>query len=378
MAKRMTDRMPGREQPQEAPGLSLRSCKTGALVCDRRGQIRWANPAMHDILGYPEGELVAITVEQALGLESHAFTAVLDVLPGSTSVQGEVKVTDRDGHALHCELLALAPVSTDPEALQITITELPEGRRMERLARQRDDDLTNAVGLLTERYDSVLEVDRERYFLSNVCHEVQISVEAVAGYIELLAADLQRPAKPLAQIHTRMRRLSTVVGDLADLATDGSEERPLRVETVDLEDIVDEAASVVYTEALRKQQQLIIDIEEEAVTVRADPRLLRRLLIRLLAHAVRATPAHGTVRISASRPNDSCLIGVSDGGLPIDEDPAIVFRPFAKFHSEALRGDAAPGPALALAKQLVETQGGSIWVERPAEEGNTFCFSIPQ
>jgi two-component system cell cycle sensor histidine kinase PleC len=275
-------------------------------------------------------------------------------------------------------LLALAPVSTDPEALQVTITELPEDRRMERLARQRADDLTSAVGLLTERYDSVREVERERNFLSSVCHEVQISVDAVAGYIELLAADLQRPAGPLAEIHTRMRRLSTVVGDLADLATDGSEERPLRVETVDLEDIVEEAASVVYTEAERKQQRLIIDIDEEAAAVRADPRLLRRLLVRLLAHAVRATPAHGTVRVSASRPNDSCLVGVSDGGLPVDEDPAVVFRPFAKFHSEALRGDAAPGPALALAKQLVETQGGTIWVERPAKGGNTFCFSIPQ
>ena len=370
--------MPGREQPQAAPALSLRSCKTGALVCDRRGQIRWANPALHDILGYPVGKLVTMNVEQAFGLESHAFAAVLDVLPGSTSVQGEVKVTGRDGHALHCELLALAPVWTDPEALQVTITELPEGRRMERLARQRDDDLTSAVGLLAERYDSVREVDRERYFLSSVCHEVQISVQAVAGYIELLAADLQRPAGPLAEIHTRMRRLSTVVADLADLATDGSEERPLRVEALDLEGIVEEAASVVYTEALRKQQRLIIDIDEEAVAVRADPRLLRRLLVRLLAHAVRATPHHGTVKVSASRPNGSCLIGVSDGGLPIDEDPAVVFRPFAKVHSEALRGDAAPGPALALAKQLVETQGGCIWVERPAEGGNTFCFSIPQ
>ena len=228
------------------------------------------------------------------------------------------------------------------------------------------------------RNDSVLEVDRGRYFLSSVCHEVQFSVDAVAGYIELLAADLQRPAGPLAEIHTRMRRLSTVIGDLADLATDGSEKRPLRLEAVDLEDIVEEAASVVYTEAERKQQRLIINIDEEAVTVRADPRLLRRLIVRLLAHAVRATPAHGAVRVSASRTNDSCVVGVSDGGLPIDEDPAVVFRPFAKIHSEALRGDAAPGPALALAKQLVETQGGNIWMERPAEGGNTFCFSIPQ
>ena len=254
----------------------------------------------------------------------------------------------------------------------------PEERRLEPIARQRADDLAQAVGLLTEQYGRVQEVDREQYFLSSVCHEVQISVEAVAGYIELLAADPQRPAGPLAELHARMKRLSTVVGDLADLVAAGSEERPLQVEDVDLEDIVEEAASAVYTEALRKQQRLIIDIGEEAMVVRADPRLLRRLLVRLLAHAVRATPVHGAVRVSASRPKDSYLVGVSDGGLPIDEDLSNVFRPFAKFHSQALQGDAAPGPALALAKQLVETHGGTIWMEQPEEGGNTFCFSIPQ
>ena len=223
------------------------------------------------------------------------------------------------------------------------------------------------------------EIEREQLFLCSVCREVEISVEAVAGYIELLAADLQRPAGSLVELHSRMRRLLTVVGDLADLAAAGSEEQQLQVEAVNLEDVVEEAASAVYTEALRKQQRLIIDIGEEAMVVRADPRLLRRLLIQLLAHAVRATPAHGPVRVSASRPKGSCLVGVSDGGLPIeDEDLPNLFRPFAQFHSAALRGDAAPGPALALAKQLVGAHGGSIWVERPAEGGNTFCFSIRQ
>lgn len=261
--------------------------------------------------------------------------------------------------------------------------EQPQGeskqRRLERIERQRAADLADIVGLLTQRYDSMQEVEREQNFLSSVCREVQISIEAVAGYIELLSSDLQRPAEPLVELHTRMRRLSTVVSDLADLVAAGSEERQLQVEEVDLEEVVEEAASTVYAEALRKQQRLIIDIGEEAMVVRTDSRLLRRLLIQLLAHAVRATPAHGTVTVSASRANGSCSVGVSDGGLPIeDEDLANVFSPFAKFRSEALRGDAAPGPSLALAKRLVEAHGGSIWVERPAEGGNTFCFSIPQ
>lgn len=249
---------------------------------------------------------------------------------------------------------------------------------LEQIARQRADDLDRILGPLTERYNSRQEAEGEQNSLSSLCHEIQISVEVVAELIELLAAGLQQPEGPLTQVHTRMRRLSADVGDLADLAAIGSEEQQLQVEAVDLEDVVEEAASCVYAEALRKQQRLIIDINEEAMVVRADPRALRRLLIRLLAHAVRATPVHGTVRVSASRLNDPCLVEVSDGGPPIDEDLPNVFRPFAKFHSEALRGDAAPGPALALVKQLVEAHGGSIWMERPAEGGNAFCFSVPQ
>lgn len=76
--------MPAVEQPQGAPEPSLKSCYTAALVCDRQGQILWANPAMHDILG-------------------------------------------------------------------IIITDMPEERRLERIAHQCANDLAHAVGLLSER-----------------------------------------------------------------------------------------------------------------------------------------------------------------------------------------------------------------------------------
>jgi PAS domain S-box-containing protein len=347
--------MPELEGPQVAAGFSIESCQTGVLVCDRRGQIRWASAAMGDILGYPEGELVTMNLEQALGPESHVFAVAFQNSAGPASVRGAIAVTGRDGRIHHCDLLAVGQAFGDPDAVQISVTDVSKYQQLEGAARRLTEDLVRTLGPLTDRYEKMPEIAKQQDFLSSVCYEVQIAAEAVAGYIELLAADLQQPAASLSNIHSRVRRLSTVMADLADVAAAGSEERRLQLETVDLEDIVENAASTVYTEALRKEQRLVIDIDEEARMVSADPSTLQRLLIGLLAHAVRATPARGTVRVSARRSNGSRLVGVSDAGLPIeDDDLPHVLRPFANFHPDEL------------------------WVERPADGGNTVFFSMQE
>lgn len=371
--------MPESERRQTDPVLSLASCQTAVLVCDRQGQIRWANAAVRDLLACAEGDLVTMNVGQAFGPESRTLSGAIDIVRGAGSLRGEIDLTGADRRVHHFDLLVLSDTMTDPTAVQVIMTDVPEHQRLERAARQRAGDRAITLGHLAEGYERVQDIKKERAFLSSIRHDVQISTEAVKGYIELLAAELQRPSEPLVQIHTRMTRLSIMVSDLAELAAAGSEERLLRLEDVDVEDSIEEAASALYTEALRKQQRLIVDIADEASVVRADRRMLRSVLVRLLARAVRATPAGGTVTVSARRTNGSSLISVSDSALPIeDEDLPHVFRPFAKLHSDALFGDAAPGPALPLAKQLVELQGGSIWVERPADGGNAFCFSLPQ
>lgn len=222
------------------------------------------------------------------------------------------------------------------------------------------------------------EIARQREFLSAVCRELQLTTQALTGHVELLAAELRHPTAYLSQIHRRLRRLATVLADLGEITSPGREEPEPQAESVDLEDAVEDAASVVYTEALRRQQRLVTDVSPEARTLRTNPSTLRRLLVQLLDYAVLATPPKGIVKVSTRSAKDSCLVGVLAPGAPIDEkDLANVFRPFAKLREGGPVSEAAT-PGLALARRLVQSLGGEIWVEPLAEGGGAFFFTIPQ
>lgn len=227
-------------------------------------------------------------------------------------------------------------------------------------------------------FEDLREIARQREFLSAVCRELQLTTQALTGHVELLAAEFRRPSAYLSQIHRRLRRLATVLADLAEITSPGPEGPEPQAESVDLEDAVEDAASVVYTEALRRQQRLVTDVSPEARTLRTDPSTLRRLLVQLLDYAVWATPPGGTVKVSTHSAKDSCLVGVLAAGASIDEkDLASVFRPFAKLREGGPVSETAT-PGLALARRLVQSLGGEIWVEPLAEGGGAFFFSIPQ
>jgi signal transduction histidine kinase len=227
-------------------------------------------------------------------------------------------------------------------------------------------------------FDDLREIARQREFLSAVCRELQLTTQGLAGHVELLAAESRRPTAYLSQIHRRLRRLATVLADLAEITSSGREEPAPQAESVDLEDAVEDAASVVYTEALRRRQRLVTDVSPEARTLRTNPSTLRRLLVQLLDYAVVATPPGGTVRVSTHSAKDSCLVGVSAAGAPIGEkDLANVFRPFVNL-AEGGPISEATMRGLALARRLVQSLGGEIWVEPLAEGGGAFFFTIPQ
>lgn len=251
-------------------------------------------------------------------------------------------------------------------------------QRRNRAGGQQNTEPSPSLRLPAVDAGDLRAVAEEREFLSNVCRELQITTEAVAGQVELLTVELRHPTSYLSHIHSRLCRLSHLLSDLAELTPSGSEGLRPKTETVNLEDLFEDAASVVYTEALRRHQQLVTELPEEARSVRADPGMLRRLLVQILDYAVRTTPPGGTVKVSTRADQDSCLIGVETGGPPIDdEDLTNVFRPFAKSWIAGPAGEEAL-PGLALAKQLVELLGGTIWVERPAEGGNALFFTLPQ
>ena len=182
-------------------------------------------------------------------------------------------------------------------------------------------------------------------------------------------------AEALARGRRRVLRVQEFIDDLLAETQDGGSQE-LRVEEANLEDLVEGAAISVYSEACRKDQRLVINVDEETVRVRADRAKLKRVLANLLSNAVQHAPVTGTVTVEARREDSYCLIAVSDSGEDGSAGEAPnVFQPAQT--ADVARRRQAPS-RLRIVKGLVELHGGRVWAESRPGRGTTIFVSLPQ
>jgi signal transduction histidine kinase len=99
------------------------------------------------------------------------------------------------------------------------------------------------------------------------------------------------------------------------------------------------------------------------------------VLGNLIGNALKFTPAGGTITLRIQREQQYVVFRVEDTGQGISPDQ--VSRVFEDFW-QARKGDGRGiGLGLAIAKALVEAQGGTISVESALGKGTTFCFTLP-
>jgi signal transduction histidine kinase len=109
--------------------------------------------------------------------------------------------------------------------------------------------------------------------------------------------------------------------------------------------------------------------------VRADPTRVSQIVGNLLGNAIKFTPEQGSVKLLAMPKEREILFQVTDDGPGIPADSVThIFDNFWQARKNDRRG---VGLGLAIAKTLVEAQGGKIWVESTVDHGSTFSFSLP-
>jgi len=130
-------------------------------------------------------------------------------------------------------------------------------------------------------------------------------------------------------------------------------------------------------EADAKHMQLIAEIPDNLPTITADRVLIRQAMENLIHNAIKYTPQAGQVIVRATVEEHVFHFEVEDNGIgiPADKQP-YVFEAFyrVKRDTEEVRGT---GLGLNLVKTVIESHGGSVYVESTYGEGSRFGFHIP-
>ncbi len=226
-----------------------------------------------------------------------------------------------------------------------------------------------------------LEQVREE-FVNMLVHDLRVPLGNVMNCLDLALTawrehDATLPIEQILQIGLRSaHRMEDLINDILESARLRAQERTLSIKPVDVEAIIEEAVETVAAAAARRKQTLLMRVAPDLPSMDGDLDLLRRVLINLLANAVKFTQEGGKIVVSAKMDRDHFLFGVTDNGPGIAaEHQAHLFELFFRGDARGIRG---AGIGLAYCKLAVEAHGGRIWVESILGEGASFNFTIPR
>jgi signal transduction histidine kinase len=206
---------------------------------------------------------------------------------------------------------------------------------------------------------------------------------AAARIEELVGAHKSLLANASHELRTPLARIRMAVELLKDNA-DPKRKRDLELDIAELDLLIDEILLASRLEAVKgldvdEEVDLLalaseecarydeIEVEGQPVTVRGDPRLLRRMIRNLLENARR----HGAppIAVSVGRAGEGAELRVCDGGPGIAEaERESVFRPFHRFAGAGNSG--GTGLGLALVRQIARRHGGDArYLGREAGSG---------
>ena len=223
---------------------------------------------------------------------------------------------------------------------------------------------------------------RHAEFVSSVSHEMKTPLAGIKAYVELLvdgdAEDEATQEEFLQVIDAQADRLRRLVENLLNIARIEAGVVQVSKEHQSLNEILEEAHSVVAHVADEKQIALTNELSSMYLGVYADRDMLLQSAINLLSNAIKYTPAGRQVVLRSRLVGEFAEFEVEDQGVGLsDEDQKRVFEKFYRVNKDKSMA-AGTGLGLPLAKHIVEdVHQGRLTVWSTLEEGSTFTVRLP-
>jgi PAS domain S-box-containing protein len=356
------------------------------LQVDSAGSIIVANRTAETMFRYSREELMGKGVEMLVpkanraGHSEHrrAFASA-----GMTRPMGlglDLLARRKDGTQFPVEI-SLSPVRTD-SGVNVTavIRDVTERKQTEQRVRTLQESYMTELEARQKEAERLNRLKSE--FMASISHELRTPLHTIIGFAELLEEEAEaslneKQRRFLHHIHADSEHLLSLINDVLDLSRIEAGGLHLRAESLSLQEIVAEAVNAIRPYADSKSVS-VSEGEYPEVCVWADPTRLRQILYNLLSNGAKFTKAGGDVVVDATIEGSYVKITVADTGLGIAPEECIrIFDKFYQVGFTPVGVREGTGLGLAICKQLVEMQGGKIWVESEPQKGSRFQFTLP-
>ncbi len=276
--------------------------------------------------------------------------------------------------------------------LEGTNRKLMEHTRIIEKQRQQEFELREQLEKKQNELEDALQMAQtasraKTTFLSNMSHDIRTPMNAIIGFTELAAGnvnDTERVREYLETIEQSSEHLLSLINDVLDMSRIESGKMTLNVKEESLADIIRILRDIVHADVCAKQLNFRIETEDvRNELVFCDKLRLNQVLLNLLSNAIKYTPKGGAVSLHiAQKPglHDGRAMfefRVKDNGIGMSEEFAkTIFDPFTREDNSAVSAIQGTGLGMAIAKNIVEMMDGKISLSTKIGEGTEFVVSL--
>jgi NtrC-family two-component system sensor histidine kinase KinB len=335
----------------------VESISDGLMVTDRQMRILHLNSVMAELLGTAEAGAIGAPVgtvvrdERLMSFLRNPRGEAQEALP-------PILQFDRQGR-MHYFRLKLSRIFDGEGELYGVVTLLQDVTQFKELDRMKSD------------------------FIATLSHEFRTPVTSITMSVDLLGQGILGALNPkqrelLDSAKEDCERLTKLARELLQLSKLESGRMQMRNEVLNIRAVADFSLRPLQRQFQEKSIALVNDVPPALPPINADEQQISWILTNLVTNALRYTDPGGTVRLTAREEAGALLVSVEDTGQGIAEEH--LEKIFDKFVQVKHHTDSTPGSVglgLAIAKEIVETYGGRIWVESRVGQGSTFSFTLP-
>jgi len=242
----------------------------------------------------------------------------------------------------------------------------------------------NAAKSIAEHKTHIAEeaLKFKQQFLSNMSHEIRTPMNSIVGFTNvILKTELNQKQKEyIDAIKKSGESLIILINDILDLAKVDAGKMSFHNNPFSIEETISDVFRLLEVKCQEKNLEFAKKHDSSIPkTVLGDAIRLRQIILNLTSNAIKFTP-QGNVTISIRIVNEDATkitveFAVSDTGIGIPENKlSHIFNNFEQASDEISKEYGGTGLGLSIVKQLVELQGGTLFVNSKVGEGSTFGF----
>jgi PAS domain S-box-containing protein len=298
-------------------------------------------------------------------LEAHWFETYGRVALTGESIRFEHEARALDGRWF--DVYAFRLGAPELRHVAILFTDISVRRRLE----EETQEQAKSLAELNRRKDE---------FLAMLSHELRNPLAAIRHAAELIRMDHNPDSMLEAQevLDRQVAQLTRLVDDLLDVSRISTGRVQLRIELVDLCEVVRRAVELVRPQVDRKGQTLTLSLPDEPVRVLGDDVRLQQVVVNLLDNANKYTDCRGQLAIELRTEGDESMLCIRDNGMGIE--PQVlprIFDLFTQADPSLTQAQGGLGVGLALVQSLVALHGGRIEVHSALSQGSEFIVRLP-